>query len=230
LLTNLIYSIASELSRDINRVAHEFDNLASTEARFQMSSLPVSSTELLSVVHELKDKKTLDFNSISTNLIKHTINGVSCPLIHVFNWSLVSGIVPLKMKVAKIVPIYKSGDPCDINNYRPISLLCTFSKIFEKIVANRLTNYLVSNNLISSSQYGFRAKHSTIHPMIHLLNRAATALNNKKHMLIIFSDLRKAFDTCDINILLKKLFKLGIQGKELEWFKSYLSDRSQFVD
>jgi Reverse transcriptase (RNA-dependent DNA polymerase) len=124
-------------------------------------------------------------------------------LFHIFSRSIVTGTVPSKMKIAKVIPVYKSGDPYDINNYRPISLLCTFSKIFEKIVANRLTEYLVNNNLFSPSQFGFRAKHSTSHPMIHLLNKAAAALNSKKHLLIIFCDLRKAFNTCDVEILCK---------------------------
>jgi hypothetical protein len=84
------------------------------------------------------------------------------------------------MKIAKVVPIFKSGCVNDINNYRPISLLCTFSKILEKIVANRLTNYLNVNNLISPNQFGFRPKHSTVHPMLSLVNAAAKALNKKK--------------------------------------------------
>jgi Reverse transcriptase (RNA-dependent DNA polymerase) len=154
---------------------------------------------------------------------------IESPLLHVFNRSLATGIVPNKMKIAKVVPIFKSGDPCDVNNYQPISLLCTFSKILEKIVAKRLTSYLSLNNLISPNQFGFRSNHSTTHPMIHLLNKAAKALNSKKHLLVVFCDLRKAFDTCNIKILCKKLSRLGIGGVELEWFTSYLTNRSQFV-
>jgi hypothetical protein len=82
-------------------------------------------------------------------------------------------------------------------------------------VANRLTKYLNVNNLISPNQFGFRAKHSTVHPMFNLVNSAAKALNNKKVFLVMFCDLRKAFDTCDHSILLKKLHKLGIHGTEL---------------
>jgi hypothetical protein len=163
------------------------------------------------------------------HLLKKIIVNISSPLIHIFNCSLITGIVPEKMKVAKVIPIFKSGNVNDINNYRPISLLCSFSKILEKIVANRLIKYLNNNNLISLNQFGFRAKHSTIHPMFSLVNSAAKALNNKKFFLVLFCDLRKAFDTCDISILLKKLSKLGILGSELAWFQSYLTDRKQFV-
>jgi hypothetical protein len=83
-----------------------------------------------------------------------------------------------------------------MDNYRPISLLCVFSKILEKIMCSRLVEYLESNNLISANQYGFRKNHSTLHPIVHLLNKVTAASNEKKISLAIFCDLRKAFDTC----------------------------------
>jgi hypothetical protein len=89
--------------------------------------------------------------------------------------------------------------------------------------------YLNNNSLLSVNQFGFRPKHSTSHPMLDILNKASNALNNKKHMLIIFCDLKKAFDTCDVDVLLRKLGRLGVRGRELDWFKSYLSDSAQFV-
>jgi Reverse transcriptase (RNA-dependent DNA polymerase) len=107
--------------------------------------------------------------------------------------------------------------------------LCTFSKILEKIVFLRLTKYLNINNLISKHQFGFSKKHSTFHPTLKLLNSATQSLNSKKFMAVIFCDLKKAFDTCNINILLKKVQNVGIGGTELKWFKSYLSERFQFV-
>jgi ribonucleases P/MRP protein subunit RPP40 len=90
-------------------------------------------------------------------------------------------------------------------------------------------HYLETNNILSIKQYGFRPKHSTYHPMLNLTNKAFSALNKKKHMLIIFCDLKKAFDTCNADILLKKLQKVGVFGTELDWFKSYLIDRWQYV-
>jgi hypothetical protein len=125
--------------------------------------------------------------------------------------------------------VYKSGDPLDMNNYRPIYLLCSFSNILEKIVFNRLMEYLNNYDLLSKDQFGFRPNHSTYHPMMDILVKAANALNKKKHMLIIFCDLKKAFDTCDVDVLLGKLRKLGVSNTELSWFKRYLSNRYQFV-
>ncbi len=143
--------------------------------------------------------------------------------------SFESGVVPQQLKIARVVPIYKAGDRFPKNNYRPISILPTFSKIMEKIVAGRLTTFFNDNNLLSQWQFGFRARHSTIHPMVHLLNHVTDAFNNKQSSIAIFCDLRKAFDTCDHNILLDKLAKYGVLGSELQWFKSYLSNRKQFV-
>ena len=101
-----------------------------------------------------------------------------------------------------------------MDNYRPISLLSSFSKIIEKIVSIRLTSFLDSNKLISNSQYGFRKKHSTVHPLLHFVNHVSAALDKKEHTLAIFCDLRKAFDTVDFSILFSKLSKLGIRGQE----------------
>ena len=133
------------------------------------------------------------------------------------------------MKIAKVVPIFKSGDKLLPDNYRPISLLPNFSKILEKLIANRLSNFLESNNYLSKNQYGFRKNHSTVHPLIHFMNHLTKSLNKKFYTIAIFCDLCKAFDTVDHNILLKKLFNIGVRGIELTWFRNYLSNRKQYV-
>ncbi len=97
------------------------------------------------------------------------------------------------------------------------------------MVGNGLTTHLENNELLSPSQFGFRKGRSTVHPLVHFMNSVSTALNKKHHSIAIFCDLRKAFDTVDHGILLKKLKKLGIRGVELEWFRNYLCDRKQFV-
>ena len=144
-------------------------------------------------------------------------------------YDITDGYVHNQLKIAKVVPIFKSGDPRLPNNYRPISLLSNFSKIIEKVMHTRLSNFLEHNNLLSMSQFGFRKNHSTIHPMILLDNFVTDALNSKKYAMAIFCDLRKAFDTVNHTILLSKLEKIGIRNRELKWFKNYLSGRRQFV-
>ena len=96
-------------------------------------------------------------------------------------------------------------------------------------MASRLLNFLDKNNILTKWQFGFRASHSTSHPMVHFINNITEALNRKKHTIGIFCDLKKAFDMCDPSILLLKLKKYGIINTELGWFKSYLTERQQFV-
>ncbi len=163
------------------------------------------------------------------SFLKKCCNSILNPLKHIIDLSFSTGTVPNQLKIAKVVPIYKSGDPKSPDNYRPIALLCNFSKIIEKIMYIRLMNFLTVNNIISESQFGFRSNHSTIHPMVLFSNFITQAFNNKNHAIAIFCDLRKAFDTVNHNILLKKMEKIGIKGMELEWFKSYLVGRKQFV-
>ena len=144
--------------------------------------------------------------------------------------SLSKGIFPDKLKTAKVVPIFKMGrkDLCD--NYRPISLLSTLSKILEKIVSIQLTNHLEINKLIYKHQYGFQKNKSTEHSLLHLSNFINTALNENKYCIGVFLDLKKAFDVCSHKILLNKLKKLGIKNTALKWFESYLKNRNQVVE
>ena len=149
-------------------------------------------------------------------LIKRIINEINVPLAHIFNLSLSKGVFPEKLKTAKVVPIFKSGrkDLCD--NYRPISLLSTLSKILEKIVSIQLTNHLDTSKLIYKHQYGFQKNKSTEHSLLHLSNFINTAINENKYCIGVFLDLKKAFDVCSHKILLKKLERLGIKNNALK--------------
>ena len=196
---------------------------------FNMSDNEVTAREIVDTVKLLEPKKSCDVGGVSMFFVKKCIYSIAQPLKHVFGLSFSTGIVPDQFKIAKVVPIYKSGDPRSADNYRPISLLNNFSKIIEKIMCLRLTAFLESNSLISRFQFGFRKSHSTLHPITHFQNFITQAFNNKEHAIAIFCDLRKAFDTVPHTLLLKKLSKLGIRGTNLQWFKSYLSGRRQFV-
>jgi hypothetical protein len=129
-----------------------------------------------------------------------------------------------------VIPIFKTGDHAECDNYRPISLLSSISKVLEKIVAEKLIEHLLSNDLIYMHQYGFLPNRSAEQNLIQIVNYISDALNENMYCVGIFLDLKKAFDVCSHEILLKKLKKMGIQGIAYEWFASYLSNRAQCVD
>jgi hypothetical protein len=157
-------------------------------------------------------------------------NEIATPLAHIFNLSLSSGNFPNKLKLCRVIPLYKAGNAMECDNYRPISLLSSISKILEKIVAQILINHLLSNDLLYSHQYGFLPNRSTEHNLMQIMNYISQALNEGNFCIAVFLDLRKAFDVCNHEILLKKLEKMGIRGTSYAWFKNYLAGRSQFVD
>ena len=124
---------------------------------------PVTDEELLNIVHNAKDKKSKGYDGIDMCMLKKIIPHILTPLRHICNTSLSQGIFPDEMKIARIIPLFKSGDKQNVSNYRPISLLPQFSKILEKIFNNRLMNFLNSNNLLYLRQYGFRKKYVYFH-------------------------------------------------------------------
>ncbi len=224
-------SIPHQIVQDINKIEpfNDDDNCSNEGPSFDLINLPISHDQIFSAIKSLQSKQSTDHNNISMAFLKKCIYQIYIPLSHIFNLSFSTGVVPLKMKIAKIVPIFKNGNEDCPDNYRPISLLCNFSKILEKIMANRLTTYLEANNIISDVQFGFRKGHSTVHPLVIFNNFISEAFNKKQHAMAVFCDLRKAFDTVNHGKLLTKLQKYGIKGLAFSWFKSYLTDRKQFV-
>jgi len=133
------------------------------------------------------------------------------------------------MKIAKVIPIFKKDDPAEVKNYRPISLLPVISKILERLAYNRLYKFLIDNNLLNPNQFGFRKGYSTEYAIIQSCDTIINTLSRKEHIIGIFLDLSKAFDTIDHQILIHKLSKLGVRGIVLSWFQNYLTNRKQFV-
>ena len=145
-----------------------------------------------------------------------------------FNVCINESVFPDIFKVAEVKPLFKGGDRRVKGNYRPISLLPLFSKLFEKIIAKRMTTYFERNEIMTNHQFGFRKSYSTELAAIKLYDVLLKNLDEKKITCTIFLDLAKAFDSVNHKILLRKLNHYGVRGKALELFRSYLSGRSQF--
>ena len=139
-----------------------------------------------------------------------------------------TGVFPSSLKISKIIPLHKKGDVNLLSNYRPISLLPTLSKIFERIIYNQLYTYFDNNNLLTEHQYGFRSKHSTELAAIKLIDNVKYEIDQKHTPVNIYIDLSKAFDTLNFDILLYKLRYYGVTGASFDLIKSYLTERKQY--
>ena len=200
-----------------------------TQVPYSLLLSPTNPQEICDIINTLDDSKSTGTCTIPTRLIKVARAQISIPFSEICNLSFQEGISPEKNKIAKLIPIHKKGSIKDVNNYRPISLLPTFSKIMEKLVANRLNTYLELHNLIYPDQYGFRSGCSTTHSLISITENIKKTIEEKTFGCGVFIDLKKAFDTVSHDILLQKMEHYGIKDMALAWFKSYLTDRKQFV-
>ena len=150
-------------------------------------------------------------------------------LAKLINLSFETGIFPDILKIAKVTPIHKKESKLDFKNYRPISLLSTFSKIYEKIIYTRIYDHLTRNKLIYLKQFGFRRNFSTIHALISITERIKKLMDSGNYVCGIFIDLQKAFDTVNHEILCDKLSFYGLRGNINQLITSYLSNRKQYV-
>ena len=187
------------------------------------------SFEIVEVIDSLDLNKSSGPNSVPIHILKSCKHFISNSLVKILNLSFETGIFPDLCKLAKVVPIFKKEDPLLCKNYRPISLLPIFSKIFEKVIYTRMYQYLDNNHLLYDKQFGFRNKHSTSHALISLTESIKKCLDNKEIVSGIFVDLAKAFDTVNHAILCNKLTYYGFRGKFNELIKSFLSNRKQYV-
>jgi hypothetical protein len=192
--------------------------------------VPCTTDEIIMIINNLQNSSGVGVDCFLTRVIKSVSIEIADPLMHVFNQSFLNGVFPDKLKLAKVIPVFKSEDKLLGNNYRPISLLPVFSKVLEKLMHKRLMTFLVDKfNLLSENQFGFREHHSTHMALLNIIDQISRAMDEKEFCIGVFLDLSKAFDTIDHNILLSKLKYYGVRGIALNWFYSYLTGRSQCV-
>jgi hypothetical protein len=185
----------------------------------------------LDVCKKITPKTSCDASGFAQKVVLGDMDIMAPMIAHLVNCSQASGICPDNSKIARVVPVYKNkGNKHQYENYRPISLLPVFSKIMEKLIYNKVFDFLVRYEILFKSQYGFRTGHNTTHATLDFLQTIEQAFENDEIAVGIFCDLSKAFDTLNHNILIRKLEHYGIRDNASSWFKSYLSNRAQFVD
>ena len=182
--------------------------------------------EVIEIIMGFENGKASD---IPISVLKRTANLISFTLSNLYNKCMQSGTFPSPFKIGKVTPIYKKDNTECIENYRPVSILPLFGKIFEKIIYKRLYTFFTSKGILHEEQFGFRKGHSTTHALHKSVDSISKSLASGKHVLGIFIDLSKAFDTLDHQTLLSKLENYGIRGVALSLLKSYLTERSQYV-
>ena len=213
----------------LNNDTLTFENFLTTPVRSIFTLKQVSENEILNIINSMENKKSSGQDDLSNKLIKSIKNEISRSLTLIINQSLTTGIFPEALKISKVKPLFKNGDTNLLSNYRPISLLPTISKIFERVLHDQLYQYFLDNNLMAEEQYGFRKQHSTELATVKLIDNIISEMDMHKTPIAIFIDLSKAFDTLHINTLLEKLKFYGIKGCALTLFRNYFSNRYQYV-
>ena len=191
---------------------------------------PLDEYDILRIIDGFKNKKSRGYDDLNSQFIKQIKVGLAYPLKILINRSFEEGIFPDKLKISKTIALHKRNEKVLVDNYRPISLLSVFSKIFEKAFCNKLVSFITNNNLLSENQYGFRKKRSTSQAVLEFHLQAINSILHNQQMIATFIDLTKAFDTLNHTILLHKMHSLGIRGVAHDWIRSYLENRCLYVE
>ena len=222
--TNVVSRIVSDLPENINE-----DYLMGLPTNPHSCFLiPTNNTEMLDVIMQMGNKGNVLYD-VTFKFIKLVLPKILPVLVFIYNMCLESGIYPDIMKVARVIPLYKSGSVTSLNNYRPISTLISFNKIFERLTHNRLNDFISKFFPLSRFQFGFKLKSSTTLAIFAFLKDLFNTFNKSQYTIALFLDLKKAFDSVNKDILLYKLQCFGFRGISNAFIRSYLSNRFQYV-
>ena len=224
---NYYLNVADKLCEKIPKRNNKFQDYLKNPNKNKLTLKETTPDEISKIITDLDGKKSSDINNISPDLVKLNNQSISQILTIIFNISIHEGCFPTAMKQAKITPIHKGDSVLSVGNYRPISLLPIFSKIFERLIYNRLVTFITENKILSELQFGFQKNKSTEQAVTSIVSALDQAKSEKKSSYCVFLDFAKAFDTVNHEILLSKLDHYGIQGTSNSLFKTYLSNRTQ---
>ena len=221
-------SVGQSLSDRIQNIETDPEYFFGNRALNEIVLVETDETEIVELVASLNDAAP-GYDDIPMSIIKFVIDEIKSPLVHICNGSLNSGIFPDKLKLSKVIPLFKSINKSELGNYRPISLLPSFSKVLEKLNHSRLDTFFQENNIISPDQHGFQTGRSTTSAILNLTDNILQKFDQKHFTVGLFLDFSKAFDTVNHEILLNKLENYGIRNTSLRLIKNYLQCRKQYV-
>lgn len=228
-INNFFTKVGADNSSD-GQLPHSFEfydrpNISSSLKSFEHTT----AQEIKEKIQSLKKNTASGLDSVSTQFLKNNSDYLSPFLSVCINNTIDSGIFPDSLKFAKVTPIFKSGDPKEVGNYRPISVLPSLSKIFEMVIRDRLVEHLHVNKIIHKHQYGFLKGCNTTSAASCLVNDIVASANKKLKTAALFIDISKAFDCLDFKIMKKKLTNAGVTSKALDLLCNYFENRKQIV-
>ena len=187
----------------------------------ELNTYLFSPSAVFNILQHLKSSFSYGLDCIPNTMLKNMATHLSWQLAMLFECSMSFIFVPSVLKVAKIVPILKKGNPLKVNNYRPISLTSTISKVMERKINDHILSHLSTNNLIGRHQFGFQKQCSTITQLIDCYSDWSSAINDGSSVNVIYFDYAKAFDSVVHSKLFLKLEAHGITGNLLSWIKMF---------
>ena len=223
-INNFFANIGNDLAKNFT---HDWSPVDTPNLESEITNVHTDFEEVHNLCKEINISKSSSIDLLSSRVLKDAFLVLTLQLVYLFNLSLSTGNFPQKWKMATVIPLFKGGSRADVGNYRPISLLPLPGKLLEKIVHAQISQFLENNDLLSDEQNGFRRDRSTTHSIVNLTNSILNAVNNQETCQAVFIDLKKAFDTVNHKILLKKIEHIGIRGELLIWISNYLHNRIQ---
>lgn len=190
---------------------------------------PTDFREIYTILLQTQRSKSASMDDIPPAIVAKVAKLLVAPLEHIVNECFICGCFPDDAKIARVVPLHKKGKRDDIQNYRTLSVLPAFSKVIEKVIYNRLMDFLAKHHIISPSHYGFLPRLSTEEAIFNSINSIIDRLDQHQKVAGVYFDLSRAFDTLQHKVLLCKIETLGIRGKALELIESYLTNRKHSV-